>query len=32
METFILTLVGLASLLTLTAFILGMLGDLNGED
>jgi hypothetical protein len=32
METFILTLVGLASLLVLTALILGMFGDFDGED
>jgi hypothetical protein len=32
METVILTLVGLATLLALTAFILGMVGDVNGED
>jgi hypothetical protein len=32
METFVLTLVGVASLLVLAGLILGMVGDLNGED
>jgi hypothetical protein len=32
METIFLTLVGLASLLVLTAFVLGMVGDFDGED
>jgi hypothetical protein len=32
METIVLTLVGLATLLALTAFVLGMVGDVNGED